>query len=345
MEARSMKLDIIANDGSPLGVSLDSVYGRDGRMGVGGAELALLTLCEGWHTAGHQVRLYNNPTYPNGSPFPQYPIDTFVPQEDRDVVIVFRSPNVRLEGAKGLKVWFSTDQTTVGNFKEFSTKVDKVVTISPFHAEYFRTAYGIENTITIDLPVRLQDYKEQVDKIPNRMIFCSVPDRGLMTMAQAFPIIKQAIPDASLVITSDYRLWGVDEPRNDLFVRKFLGMDGVKFLGAIPRLDMVREQMLAVVQPYSCNYAELFCYATAECQAAGAYPVTTSIGALATTNMGTQVAGDANDPHWVGLFANEVIRTLQSNDLREQQLRVQADAWIRFSLDSILKQWDEKVFQ
>jgi glycosyltransferase involved in cell wall biosynthesis len=340
-----MRIDLLINDGSSMGVTLDSLYGRDGRMGVGGSELALLTLCEGWHNAGHQVRLYNSPTIPNGSPFPQYPIDTFVPQEDRDVVVVFRSPNVRLEGAKGMKVFWSCDQCTVGSFKEFSTKVDKVVTISPFHAEYFRTAYGIENTITIDLPVRLQDYKEQVDKIPNRMIFCSVPDRGLMTMAHAFPIIKQAIPDASLVITSDYRLWGVAEPRNDQFVQRFLGMDGVRFMGAIPRLEMVREQRLADVQAFPNIYNELFCYATAECQVAGAYPVTSTQGALATTNMGTQVPGNSSDPHWVGLFANEVIRTLQSEDLREQQLRVQADAWIRFSLGNILQQWTEKVFQ
>ena len=47
-----MKIDILANDGSPLGVTMNSVWGKDGRIGVGGSELAILTLCEGWTEMG-----------------------------------------------------------------------------------------------------------------------------------------------------------------------------------------------------------------------------------------------------------------------------------------------------
>lgn len=343
-----LRIDVICNDGSPLGTHLIDLYGDGGRIGVGGAESALHTMCEAWHMAGHSVRLYNNPTHSNGSPYPQYPIDTFIPSEDRDILIVFRSPNKRISNAKGKRIWWSCDQYTVGDFAQFSKKVDRIVTISPFHAQYFRDTYGIENTATIDLPVRIQDYANSPEaageKIPNRMIFCSIPDRGLKVLAQAYPIIKQAVPDASLVITSDYRLWGLPSPNNEQHLRRFIGMDGVKFLGALPRRQMVDEQMKAQVQAYPCIYNELFAIAVAECQVAGAYPITPNIGALGTTNMGTLLGGDATNPHWVKSFADEVINTLKNKDLPEMQMEVQRKAVERFSLERIMKEWDRILY-
>jgi glycosyltransferase involved in cell wall biosynthesis len=283
---KKLYIDVLANDGSPLGVTLPDVYGKNGRLGVGGAELALLTMCEAWHVAGHRVRLYNSPTHMGLSPFEQYPVDTFFPNDERDILIVFRSPNHRILHARGMKIWWSTDQFTVGDFQAFQSKVDKIVTISPFHANYFQETYGIVDTNVIDLPVRMEDYDHKIEKVEHRMIFCSVPDRGLDILASAYPEIKKQVQDASLVITSDYRLWGVQEARNEQFIQRFLGMDGVRFLGAVPRMDMVEEQLKAEVMAYPCTYPELFCYAVAECQVAGAYPVTTSMGALITTNMG-----------------------------------------------------------
>lgn len=337
---KSLKIDVICNDGSPLGVVFADVYGENGRVGIGGAELALMTICDEWQKFGHQVRLYNNPTNPEGSSFKQYPIDSFSPQDNRDVLIIFRSPNARIKNARGLKIWWSCDQYTVGSFKEFSTQVDKIVTISPFHATHFETTYGIQNTVTIDLPIRLDDYSQKIDKIPNRLIFCSVPDRGLEILADCYDSIKEEIPDLSLVITSDYRLWGVDGARNERFVSKFLGKDGVKFLGALPRRDMVMEQLRAQVQAYPCTYDELFCYAVAECQIAGALPITTDLGALATTNMGIQISGNPNDRLWKSAFVDMIIQNLKSEDLPNIQSKVQEMAIERFSLNRILGAWE-----
>lgn len=338
-----MRVDVICNDGSPLGVVLADVYGENGRLGVGGAELALLTLCEAWHNSGHRVRLYNSPSSPSRSPFEQYPIDTFIPAENRDILIIFRSPNFRSFNAKGKKIWWSCDQYTVGDFRAFSTKVDKIVTISPFHARHFQSTYGIDVTTTIDLPVRISDYSE-VTKVENRLIFCSVPDRGLSVLARVYPLVKEHIPSLSLSITSDYRLWGVPEARNEGYIRQFFGMDGVKFLGAIPRREMVKEQLQAQVQAYPNVYDELFCYAVAECSVAGALPITTSKGALETTNMGIQVAGDAHNPNWAKNYADVIIETINNKSLlAEKQNEIREKARTRFSLETILPQW-EKVF-
>src|SRR4030042_2068724 len=132
-----MKIEILCSDGSPLGVTEGTIWGDRFRVGLGGAELALLTMCGLWHDAGHEVVLYNNPWTQGDSRFDQRPTASFNPNDSRDVLIVFRSPNDRAIPAKGLRVWWSCDQYTVGNFKHFSSFMDKIVCISPFHANYF----------------------------------------------------------------------------------------------------------------------------------------------------------------------------------------------------------------
>lgn len=342
---KPLHIDVLCNDGSPLGITLATLLGTDPhQIGCGGAELALMTLCQGWHDAGHKIRVYNTPRVINGSPFPQYPVDTFIPKEDRDILIIFRSPNPRILGAKGRKIWFSTDQYTVGDFREFAKEVDKIITISQFHANHFKSEYEIEETMVIDLPVRTWEYEQEVPKVKNSLLFCSVPDRGLEIMAKVYPNLKRQIPDLSLTITSDYRLWGVGHAGNEGYIRKFLGQDGVSFLGAVNRNDLVHEQQKAQIQSYPSVYPELFCYAVAECSVAGALPVTSDIGAISTTNMGVLVTGNPNSSEWQSVYVETIIRVLNSKDLPMIQKEVQEKAKSRFSLSRILKDWDERVF-
>ena len=101
--------------------------------------------------------------------------------------------------------------------------------------------------------------------------------------------------------------------------------------------------MQAVVQAYPCTYGELFCYSVAECQIAGAYPVTPPTGALRTTNMGKLIGGNPHDHRWVETFIESVVETLRDPKLVEKQMEVQIKAQNRFSIEKILNEW-EKVF-
>ena len=341
-----MRLDILTNDGSPLGVTSKTIWGDHNRIGVGGAELALLTMCEEWTKAGHEVILYNDPWEANASPFQQLPISAFNSKGDRDALIIFRSPNLRsIPVDNCLKVWWSCDQQTVGDFKSFSETVDKIVCISPFHQEYFASTYGITNTMFIDLPVRLGDFESlKEEKVRNRVIFTSVPARGLMNLARMWPRIKKSVPDASLVITSDYRLWGVQQASNETFKLKFLMMDGVEYLGAVPRIKLIEELLKAELFLYPSNYDELFCIACSEAQCAGAYPITSTKGALPTTNMGTLYAVNAEDVRNDTTFVEGAVEFLNNPDKDKLKWDIQELAVTRFSPERILGEWNEKVF-
>lgn len=346
----TLKLDVLCNDGSPLGVSSKSIWGDGWIVGVGGSEISLLTLCEEWTKRGDTVILYNNPREQHASPFEQRRIDQFDPNGKRDILINFRSPNPRTALVHNcLKVWFSTDQQSVGDYRSFSSHVDKIVCISPRHARYFKERYDIEDTTVIDLPVRMGDYdkirsKEVIEKVPNRIIFTSVPARGLDNLWRTYPLIQKEVPDVSLVITSDYRLWG-SGAGNEQFRVKWMPRTGVEFLGAIPRQQLLYEQLKSQITLYPCNYDELFCIAIAESQYAASYPITSGMGALATTNMGKIIEVNPDDPRNDSLFAQATVDLLRTPKLlTDLQQEVYLKAKERFSPEKILKEWDEHIF-
>jgi len=341
-----MKIEILCSDGSPLGVTSKTIWGDSFRVGVGGAEYALLTMCETWTEAGHEVILYNNPHEQNASSFEQRAISTFDPKANRDVLIVFRSPNPAVLTAKGLKVWWSCDQSSRGNFKEFRPMVDKVVCISEFHKNYFKTTYNIKDSIVIDLPVRVNDYLQHeswgMEKTPNSFLFSSVPARGLKELLDIWGRIKKYNPDAILTITSDYRLWGA-LPSNDHFRTMVLGKKDIQFLGAVPRNELIEIELKSEWYVYPCTYDELFCISCSEAQLAGIYPITSNFGALPTTNMGTVLVHDPASIEF-GVGTVEELERLEGNKMN-QQLSIRTLALNRFHPNDIMEQWENKVFK
>lgn len=152
------------------------------------------------------------------------------------------------------------------------------------------------------------------------------------------------IPDAHVVITSDYRLWGAAGPMNERYKVRWMGRDGFQFLGAVNRKRLIEEQLKASVMAYPCIYDELFCIAVAEAQYAGVYPITTTIGALETTNMGTKVNWDARDRRGDYLFAELIAKTITNPSFPGAVAALQQEAAQRFHPDTILRHWDQEVF-
>jgi len=337
-------IHVLCRDGSPLGVSEKTITGDDGQLGTGGAELALLTMCRAWQMYGNDVTLYNNPRGGWESSFKQKTLNEFNPKEFRNILIIFRSPSDRLTpyDTVGKKLWWSCDQYTIDSFKDFSKQVDKIVCISPFHAKYFKDIYGIDGVNVIDLPVRTWEYNDKIPKVPHRCIFTSIPERGLIQLSVAWPKILAEVPDASLTITSDWRLWSQDASPELVMPYRlaFARMPNINYRAAVKRSELIQIQMEAQINTYPSVYPELFCISCAEAQVAGALPITSDVGALATTNMARVIHGVPTDSAWIDLFVKNTVELLNDPKLSEKQEHIREVAMKRFSIETILPQWE-----
>lgn len=356
-----MKFVFYCQEGSPSFRFIPpDLYGR----GLGGAEYGLISLAETLASLGHKVRVFNQPpaeaTY-NGVEYIH--TDYFDPFDDIDVFVVYRNPVECIPCVNArLKLHWSTDQFTTGNYPlDIWQFVDHIVTISPYHKSFFLSRYGAEwadKITSIDLGVRTKEYSTNLVKIPQSFIYCSVPDRGLQYVPDLFRAIVHFYPDASLHITSDYSLWVGEEnlppqirDRRAYFRNLFANIRNVHWHGALPREQLVRLQLESEYMLYPNTDVnglyELFCVSLAECQVAGAIPLTSKFGALETTTLipdslityfGHPLSPD--DPrYYAGVISrvhnllNDTTRTNKTREAMRQRARQ------RFDWANIATQW------
>jgi glycosyltransferase involved in cell wall biosynthesis len=103
--------------------------------------------------------------------------------------------------------------------------------------------------------------------------------------------------------------------------------------------------MQAQIHLFPCLYEELFCISAAECQAVGAFPITSDVGALVTTNeFGLIVPGDPIDPAWQKAYIDIVIATaLDQGRLTDKAEKGIKLARARFDWERICDQWEELI--
>lgn len=313
--------------------------------GLGGAETALVFMARELAREGHQVTVFNSTSREgvyNGVRYRHR--DGFDPAEPWDAFISMRGlvpadASVRAR----VKVYWSIeiDTTLIGDWNNVLPQVDAVFTISPFHTHILQKRYPqiapkLRETF---LGVWPGDYATTLPKVPNKLLYCSVPGMGLHHLPPIFELIRREVPEATLAITGDYSLWGrtPDNPDADWgkgpstedYRRLFADMPGVQFLGKVPRDALIQEQKTSVLHVYPCTVPELFCLSSMECQAAGTPTVGTALGALCTTvqdgGTGMLVHTPPGDPHFQRDFARTVIDLLH-NPVRLDRLSRQARA-------------------
>lgn len=333
---------------------IDSDY--EGK-GVGGAEASIILLCRELAKKGHWVDLYNNTAVTgrfNGVNYLN--VSQYNPSQYADLFVLFRNyhPVVGHTNSRHTVFWScdqETDSRTVWTSGVFPN-VEKTICISDYHKKYIQVVYNQpENkTKTIDLGINAPDYEVEVPKIPGKAIYCSVPQRGLVNLLKYIPRIKEEHPEFNLTITSDYRLWGLDNPNNSNEVAMFANLDYVTFLGKISRAELVKHQLESELMIYPCVYEECFCISAMECIAAGAIPVTTDIGAMKQTvgKSGVVIPGMPGDTNYDQDFLHSVGAILDRSELSEATFSLMRKhgrkrALSGYSWKKISEQWESLI--
>lgn len=292
------------------------------KKGVGGSESALLGLTKELAKKGHIVEVYND-TLIEGKfdGVYYYNCRSFEYHDYADVFVLFRNSMTGFESVHaGTRLFWSCDQQTTCDWEEkIIPYADKIITISEYHRHYLIGRYPLKQKqcVVLDIGVRGEEYEERLPKVPGKLIFCSVPRRGLEYLEPIYRKLQEVYPTISLYITSDYTLWG-SKPQNEEFKEQFKSLRGVHFLGNIDRKTLVEHQKTAQILAYPCIYDENFCVSAMECIAAGTIPVTTAVGALPTTvgESGYFIQGKPEQTKFQELFVAQVLALLQDDALR-----------------------------
>lgn len=173
-------------------------------------------------------------------------------------------------------------------------------------------------------------------KVPGRVVWTSSPDRGLHWLLQEWPMIKRAVPHASLRVFYKLKPWldhfrappalqeaSIQEQhRRALYIEAAmprLANMGVEFFDSVSRVQITQEVAAAEVFAYSCDTvipSEGFSVSTAEACAARSCPIITSVDAFPEIYGGTLPMVDLPLSKNAPKFRELVIRALTDLDFR-----------------------------
>ena len=118
---------------------------------------------------------------------------------------------------------------------------------------------------------------------------------------------------------------------------------GVRLIGSLPQLELAERLQQARVLAYPNHYAETFCIAAIEAQAAGCAVVTSQLGALAETvgDAGICIPGHPRSAEYQDAFVAACVRLLTDDEawqaMSDQAL---ARAWSGYTWPAIAAEWE-----
>jgi glycosyltransferase involved in cell wall biosynthesis len=301
-------------------------------IGVGGTEAMVVVLSEALAARGIGVTVATRIGEPDDARVGYQPIAAARPRQ-ADVTVLVKQWSDAAIDAGPKRVFLATDvhvpdPPMIDRCLAWCTKS---FALSPFMRGRLQAVVPVQGMGILPPPLALDDYASLDDEREPVMLYCSVPDRGLYYLKDLFPAIRRRVTNATLVITSDFTLWG-RAPAREAFGRFFERQPGVEYLGHVDRPRLVAQQRRARVLAYPCIFEEGFCIAAAECMAAGAVPVTTDAFALTTTvgDAGMLIGGHPRSWFYRRRFVNAVTALLSDSEQwreRSRACRVRAEGY------------------
>ena len=265
-----------------------------------GAEFALKNLAEEFSNT-HKVCIFgcmlnetcvNNVFYYNSNS-----LNNFMSENTVDIMIISRYINHFLEfdnKAKKTYIWLHDTvahsawngmfMPQEGKFllKNIIHKIDGIVVLTEWHKEFVTHHYSLDPSkiYIIGNAIDTSRYNKKVERVKNRFIYTSNPNRGLKELVFNFSIIKQKLPDAELWV---YR--GEDDFKGEYkdFLELMKTIPYIKFMGRFDNNELVEQQMQSDFWYYPTNWSETYCISALESMAAGCICITSNLAALKDT--------------------------------------------------------------
>jgi len=242
-----------------------------------------------------------------------------------------------------------------------ATKSDKLLVVSEWHLKKLVGLFNIpvnhfhifKNGVNIPYFTKQDIKREQF-----RLIYTSVPDRGLDVLLEIFPVIKKEISQAELHIFSGFDLWGKPEDwchEMSGEILKKAEQEGIILHKTVNKEELAIELLKSTLFVYPNHsapkthfFAETSCIAALEAQAAGLPVITSNRGALNETVInnltGILIDGDPYSDNYKNSFIKETVALLKDAEKRQKfSNAAKTRIFENYSWKMIAREWEEKL--
>ncbi|QQR81169.1 MAG: glycosyltransferase family 4 protein [Deltaproteobacteria bacterium] len=345
---------------------------------LGGTESAMIFMAKALAKRNHDVHVFTNTDsteiYDHVTYHPAEDFETQALKSNIDVLIGIRqmlpllsrrwarlqlylSPDAydqpALHSAMNVRIEATSQSFDVGLFSlNYVRKyIDGIICVGEWQAQTFTEKFNIppehifvgSNGVDLDFfpaPSNLKDRKKQI-------VYASTPFRGLDILLKVFPKIKQKVPDASCAILSGMQTYGISDDQDqkeygDLYIRA--QQPGVTLYGPLAKRELVKILEESRLMTYPNTFAETFCIAALEAQAAGLPVVTTDLAGLKERVSdgidGFLISGHASETLYQEKFIEYVTTLLTDDSLWEKQSHAAYQKALSFSYDTLAERWE-----
>lgn len=171
-------------------------------------------------------------------------------------------------------------------------KLKKILCLSDYHTHVFNEMFPILSDLTekfeYGIDIDLFSYTENTKKVPNKFIYSSFANRGLLYLLQMWPKIIQKLPDATLFVHCDLEnTWLNSVVPEEMKMIKSLIFDlknsGVFYKGWTSKKELASTWHTASVWFYPTTFLETFCLTALEAAISKTLAVSFPIGSLVET--------------------------------------------------------------
>lgn len=266
--------------------------------GHGGAETLVLELAPRFAADGWRVCIFGTPGEEIGEHdgVEYWRSDDWSPVEPSTVFVSSRStaPFYGPIDARMSYLWLH-DVNVGPELRNIVGRNTGILPISRWHMQHIMRLYGITPEYMHVVPngIDLSLFPDPNLSDGHRFIWSSSPDRGLDTLSQLWPMVKEMIPDATLEVFYgwDYidkviaygNAGHLQALKNDIMQTwDALGGEdaGLFWRGRVPPQELAVAQLNSDVWAYPTDFMETYCLTAVQMQAAGVLPITSRLAAL-----------------------------------------------------------------
>lgn len=305
------------------------------RTGLGGNETAMVLAARLLAARGHEVRVFADCDPAEDHRVRWLPLRALDEREYRDVVIFW----VRTKGsapgrfnAPVRAVKLGTRKAKDGLLEQVTDgSVNLLIALSGFQRDLYVRDHGFPASaswVVTAYGLDITQYRQRPAKIPGKFLHAAAPHRGLGHVLDMWPAIRGRHPAAELFIASSHLLRGVtpaeDRARSGHLYQRAESMVGlgVRYLGRVPKPDLIRHQLTAEYYLYPTQVPETCCVAALEAAAAGDVILSSPAGALTdrvTDGVtGYLIDGNPSDPAVAAKFLDRIGLLTQHPSRREK---------------------------